>query len=537
MHKTSFRNMAVVLFTAIFFCPPIYAQDLNEIGVTLLRVMTTNVNGSGIRVAQPEAQVSTNPPAFEVDPANVGQPGSLFSYFSSAGSASAYTNSLGTNSWHAEHVGNNFYGIPGGVATNVARVDNYEADYFYNSIIDPTVGTPSNINDSVVNQSFIFNGVTVSQQQQIDSAYDNYAVNFNTLFVSGAGNGGPVNPPSTCYNGISVGVSDGTSSYGPTLDNGRSKPDIIAPGSGVTSFSTPYVAGAAAVLMQAALRGDGGNTNAADMRAVKALLLNGAVKPADWTNSTSAPLDTRYGAGILNVFNSYKELAFGKHAYIVSTSVTSGNPHPPTGASGTEGALSGWDFNSITSTAGSVHFLATDGVNHYYFNVTNGVSNAIFVATATLAWNRPASSSSLVQSSINNLGLFLYNAANSNLVMVSTSMVDNVQHIFVPRLAPGRYDLQVWKAGGSGIVSSSESYGLAWAFTAPVLGLAKSGANANLSWPVYPAGFEVQAATNLSAPSWSANNLPAAVFASGTNTLQIPMTNGAQFFRLREPNF
>ena len=124
----------------------------------------------------------------------------------------------------------------------------------------------------------------------------------------------------------------GNSSVGPTVDNGRAKPDITAPAS-ATSFSTPLVTGAAAVLMQAGLRGDGGgNTNAAaDIRTVKALLLNGAVKPADWTNNPPSPLDPRYGAGMLNVFNSYEQLAGGKHGYIVSTSVSSGRPHPPNG--------------------------------------------------------------------------------------------------------------------------------------------------------------------------------------------------------------
>ena len=153
----------------------------------------------------------------------------------------------------------------------------------------------TNINDPVVNQSFVFfepdgSQATASDQQAIDSAYDNYAAQYNTLFFSGAGNGTParVNPPATCYNGIGVGVSDGSSSVGPTIDNGRGKPDIIAPGD-ATSFSTPHVAGAAAVLLQAALRGDGGSdtNSAADMRTLKALLLNGAVKPADWTNSNT----------------------------------------------------------------------------------------------------------------------------------------------------------------------------------------------------------------------------------------------------------
>jgi len=191
--------------------------------------------------------------------------------------------------------------------------------------------------------------------------------------------------------------------------------------------------------MQAGARGDGGSSTnaAADIRTVKALLLNGAVKPADWTNNAPSPLDTRYGAGVLNIFNSYEQLAGGRHGYIVSTSVSTGGAHPPTGASGMVSTLSGWDFNTNTSSSTS------DGVNHYYFNVTNGVSEAMFTATATLVWNRQRN-----KSGINNLNLFLYNAANSNLVAVSTSAVDNVEHIFVPNLAQGRYDLQVWKAGG-----------------------------------------------------------------------------------------
>lgn len=542
MTKTPFYAM---VHQGILFAFPFFmfisltarAGDLDEVGATLLRATTTNLNGSGIRVAQIEAQVSTNPPTWEVSPTDVGQPMSKFSFFASSGSSNAYPNALGANSWHAEFVASNFYSISFGLATNVVHVDNYEADYFLNSVVNGTV--PSNINDSIANQSFTATGSTVSQQQTFDSAYDNYAVQFKTLFISGAGNGGPIYLPATCYNGIAVGVTEGTSSAGPTLDNGRCKPDIMAPGSSVTSFSTPYVSGAAAVLLQAGLRGDGGSdTNSAgDMRTLKALLLNGAVKPADWTNSTSSPLDLRYGAGILNVFNSYKQFAAGKHGYIVSTSVTSGNPHPPTGATGTENALSAWDFNTNSSTTGNILVAATDGVNHYYFNVTNGMSNAVFIATATLVWNRPSSASSSIHSSINNLGLFLYNTANSNLVMVSTSMVDNVQHIFVPHLAPGRYDLQVWKAGGSSIVSTSESYALAWAFTAPAFDMAENGTNLTLSWPAYPAGFEIQTTPNLITTTWSASPLPAAIFAIGTNTVQIPMTNNAQFFRLYEPNF
>ena len=500
------------------------ASNLDTIGVTLLQTVTTNVNGSGIRVAQAEAGNGTTT-NWQVNPSTVGQPTNLFTYYSSGGSATTFPNALGAESGHADAVAGNFYGVPLGVATNVAHVDNDDASYFYNSIIAATV--PPNINDAVVNQSFTFTGTTVAQQQAIDSNYDDYAAQFKTLFVSGAGNGGPVYPPSTCYNGISVAVNNGSSSIGPTVDNGRAKPDITAPGypAGLTSFSTPYVSGAAAVLMQAGLRSDGGSdtNSAADIRTVKALLLNGAIKPADWTNNASSPLDTRYGAGVLNVFNSYKQLIGGKRGYIVSTSVSIGTPHPPTGATGTVGVLSGWDFNTNSSSATS------DVVKHYYFNVTNGVSNATFTATATLVWNRHRS-----QTSINNLDLFLYNAISSNLVACSTSLVDNVEHIFVPNLAQGRYDLQVWKAGGS-FVSSSETYALAFEFFSMSLDIARSGTNVVLQWPLYPAGFVLESATNLNPPvSWNTNG-PAPVVTNNQNSVVVGVTNTSQFFRLWRP--
>ena len=342
------------------------------------------------------------------------------------------------------------------------------------------------------------------------------------------GNGSPmqVNPPATCYNGIGVGVSDGSSSIGPTIDNGRAKPDIIAPG-GATSFSTPYVAGAAAVLMQAGLRGDGGgDTNsAADIRTVKALLLNGAVKPADWTNSNSSPLDARYGAGILNVLNSYEQLAGGKNSYIVSTSVSTDGAHPPTGATATITNLSGWDFNTNSSST------SHDGVNHYYFNATNNLNGASFIATATLVWNRQKN-----KTNINNLDLFLYNAANSNLVTCSTSLVDNVEHIFLPQLAQGRYDLQVWKAGGIGMVNSTET------LRARVGIFVASTNAATIRWHERSsdvAGLSRRICRGIDDKSFAAGQLEhkqhsrRRFVTNNQNYILLNATNAAQFFRLR----
>jgi len=517
------------------------AEHLDANGVTLLRMVTTNVDGTGIRVAQPEAGA----PYFEVNPASslVQQPAGLFTYITSSGTTNYFPNTLGSESTHADEVASNFYGMPAGVATNIAHVDNYDANYFI-QVFEQIIGSStnytaslpsSNIDDPVVNQSFIFtdasgNSVPTNEQKAIDSTYDNYAAQYNTLFVSGAGNGSPVyvSPPATCYNGLGVGAyltGINYSSIGPTLDNGRAKPDITAPET-LTSFSTPQVAGAAALLMQAGLRGDGGsNTNAAaDIRMVKALLLNGAIKPADWTNNPPSPLDPRYGAGVLDVFNAYEQLAGGQHGYIVSTTVSTGSPHPPTGASGTISALSGWDFNTITSS------VSSDKVYHYYFEVTNDVSGAPFTATATLAWNRQ-----LNKTNINNLDLFLYDAVSSNLIAASTSVVDNVEHLWLPQLPQGRYDLQVLKHGGAGTVSSNETYALAFEFFSTSLSVMQSGTNVLLAWPIYPDGFVVETTTNLAPPIvWNALGATPMV-TNNQNQVILNAANASQFFRLQRP--
>jgi hypothetical protein len=226
----------------------------------------------------------------------------------------------------------------------------------------------------------------------------------------------------------------------------------------------------------------------------------------------------------LDVFNSYEQLTGGKQGYIVSTTVSTNSPHPPTGAGGTIGALSGWDFSTNTSST------TTDGINHYYFDVTNGLNQAAFTATATLVWNRQAN-----QTNINNLDLFLYDAGSSNLVAASTSMVDNVEHLWLPQLPQGRYDLQVLKHGGPNAVSNNETYALAWEFFCMTLNVTQSGTNLVLTWPVYPDGFVVETTTSLAPPIvWSALNAIPTV-TNNQNQVTLNATNASQFFQLQRP--
>src|SRR3989442_1688197 len=275
----------------IAFClAPLLAWPADPVGVIFLRSLDSSLTGSGVSVIQAEAPVSGT--SWEVSPLAVGQPGSLFTWISgTATNAAIFPNSSGTESGHADEVGNDFYGTAAGVAPGVAHIDNYEAGFFYSSRVQSLTA----ISGKIVNQSFIFVGPTTTYDQN----YDNYAARFGTLFVNGAGNSGTVSAPATCYNGLGVAAYGGSSATGPTAD-GRSKPDITAPAS-LTSFSTPLVAGAAVILLQAANRDDGGPSpasRAGDIRTLKALLLNGAEKPADWPHVAPAPLDTRYGAGV-----------------------------------------------------------------------------------------------------------------------------------------------------------------------------------------------------------------------------------------------
>ncbi len=475
-----------------------YAQVFTTIGLTPLRAITTNLDGSGIRVMQVEAQ-QTFPPMgdWEVNPGNyqINLPVGRFTWFTTNASAIAFPNSLGIDSGHADEVGGDFYGLPGGVSTNVSHIDNVEADNFYDARV-PMLQNPD-ATARIVNESFVDPALT--NQVVADKYYDNYAAQFNVLFITGVGDGAAYDgttyplPPSTCYNGIGVSAYYNTNftGIGPTADNGRAKPDITAP-LNPTSYSTPLVSGAAAILTEAGVRGDGGgDTNSAtDARTVKALLLNGAIKPAIWSNPSPSPLDPLFGAGILDVLESYGQLTGGKHGYIAAGTVTNNAPHPPTGATGNISNLVGWDFNTVSSGP------TNDAINHYCFRVTNGAGGSPFSATITLVWNRQYN-----QTSINNLDLFLYDMSNGNLVASSTSRVDNVEHIFLPQLPAGRYDLEVLKHGGS-IVSASETYALAFEFFAAQLTVTPVPGGVLLSWPVYPDAFQLQSCNGPKSP-WS----------------------------------
>lgn len=485
----------------------VMAAGGDVVGLKALWSLNTNLDGSGVKVLQAEASGSASD--WQANPSVAG--GMAFTYRDADGFTNRFPNLLGAESGHADAVAGLYFQMAPG-----ARSDNCEAMYFYSQVS----ALAASFSDPIANQSFTFGSLPASIQSALDLKYDNYASQYNMLFISAANNGGSVCAPATSYNGIAVGAYGGSSSVGPTIDNGRAKPDLTAPAS-ATSFSTPLVTGAAALLRQAALRGDGGSTCAADMRVIKALLLNGAVKPADWTNLAPSPLDVRYGAGVLNVLNSYKQLAGGQCSGVGPVMSATNGAAVVVGGVYPARRLSGWDLSTNSST------LTSNGVMHYCFTITNAASSSPFTATATLVWNRQPS-----MTAINNLDLLLVNADSGALMACSTSHVDNVQHIYVPQLSPGRYDLQVVKHGGA-FVSANETYALAFEFFSMPLNIQPVAGGTLLSWPVYPAGFSVQVTRDLTSPrAWNSLTNLTPTITNGQNYVVWPQDGNLAAFRL-----
>jgi len=524
--KTPFISILLTLFLSTTLL--LTAGDKDTIGLTDLLAREPGVNGTGLRIALVEASTSLTSEKYQPNPASA-DPAITFSFFDSASTyptAGVYNGAKYSS--HANTVANHYFDLNTGVATDVSEIYVFNANNFFNEIIQ----TNTNISAKVINQSFVFSEVNTA----IDQLYDNYAHNYQTLFVNGLNNttSSTVRSPYTSYNCIAVGREDLNHSSGPA-DN-RSKPDIIAPGS-YTSFATPYVSGSAAILIEAALTlehgGIGTANTASDIRTIKALLLNGAVKDSAWSHTDTHPLDTRRGAGLLNINHSHLQLQGGKHSPTASANLApSSDPTPSSSQVGAVASPIGWNFSTITNPR--VQGQYKDRVDNYYFDIPVGIVEDDI--TATLVWHRQAG-----KTTINNLDLILYNANTGSVLEQSISTVDNVEHIHTRNLPAGRYVLQVIKRN-SGRVSTSEDYALA--FNLPIPPNAPSALSATaqpdseivLTWTDNSTdedNFELERST-LSGSAFS--TIATLVGGTISHTDTAPLENTTYYYRVKATN-
>jgi hypothetical protein len=285
--------------------------------------------------------------------------------------------------------------------------------------------------------------------RRVDHAIDNQDV----LVVVGVNNSPGKIPHllASAYNTISVGKPDGKNSDALTAieGEGRCKPEIVAPGN-ATSWSTGTITGVCAALLEFADRlaeEDEKNKNAPRSEVIKAVLLAGADRSSNWEPPEGEPLDRNFGAGMVDIDRSLVMLEAG-HV----------EPNKPTKQ------RYGWSFAPIEP--GKLHtYDFTVDVEQgeagialvWHRRVLGGKVKLVNEETGESRdiWNPGAFLPNL------NLGLFRTDAdGKETMVAASTSKVDNVELIHLPKLVPGKYTIRVVRSMDD--TKMAWDYALAW---------------------------------------------------------------------------
>lgn len=355
------------------------------------------------------------------------------------------------NSSHALDVGRLYFGNTSSMSPGITNVTGFEAVNWINTRLAPGGSdTPLVESFRVSNHSYVARTGDISEADALEfmMRMDFYINQNGTSVVVGADNGGASALPrlfTQGYNTIAVGRSNGSHSFGLTnlYGNGRVKPDLVAP-LGSTSTATAVVSSAAALLHAKA---DNMGSDAADARrpeVIKSLLMSGATKEPSmsWDRTNTRPLDERYGAGQLNIRNSYHTMAGGQF---------NGHLGTPTSQIG----LMGWDHE--TSLSGN------DTAMYYEFAVGNwGVEDI----SVMLNWNiqvidtDPSADVFVPAAGLANLSLTLLDSSDA-VVDFSNSTVDNVEHLSLDFLSSGTYRFRVQNHS-----NFANSFALSWRMTA-----------------------------------------------------------------------
>ncbi len=363
---------------------------------------------------------------------------------------------------HATGVGDTFYGAgspPLSLAKDITVIDVYYAFdwYMFGCLNATTTSAPLTEVRRIENHSWIADG-DATWASDVLRRVDLLADRDGVVVVAAANNGAGAAMPqvlASAYNVLTVGLTDGQSSYGPTtVENpGRVKPDIVAPAN-ETSLGHPdgqFSRGPAASdrgCQQHPIRSPPPPSSARERpcwsrpcfwlalpRRSSPIGARGLPRPVStvrcrWTIVT-VPAS-------LNIDNSHRILTAGRQQPSSSADV----------------GLTGWDYGNITSGS----------TVRYFFQVPAGqyVRSLSILAT----WSRHVkivndkSGFSLVPS-LANIDLRLFQASgytSASQVDQSVSALDNVEHIYQTGLGCGRYVFQLTS-------DQSWPYAIAWDVT------------------------------------------------------------------------
>ena len=468
---------AALLLLAI---APVRADYREDIGYTRLQAElgSSIPDGSGVRVSQIEAPVQVGDDlAWMPNPSHPQFSGKTITDESGA--------TPGVFSSHANGVGGRFYGNTNSIAPGIVNIASYLADHWLGAgLLRTSSGNPGpqaqpdSSSSRIGNHSWIGDGETFNVEilSRLDWLVD------RDEFIHFAGYTGSASRPllSSAYNVITVNRTDaitttGSANAGGIYTSGRTTPDIVTPAPNA-SEATPKTASAAALLisaahdspalstdpMQTSVTNRNGDTifNAERTEVIKAALMAGAVRRTSNTSSidiidyrtdpndrTSNGLDRRFGAGQLNIYNSYQ---------IISAGEQNSNEDAP-GNSGMIGAV-GFDYDPAFGGSGGSNSQAT-----YFFSTSADTVRL----QASLVWNIEIDGGTTFNfdqaATLNDLDLFLFDVTEPSdwvLISSSESISDNTENLWLLLDPEKEYALQV--SPGSGQSAFDWDYALAW---------------------------------------------------------------------------
>jgi len=477
--KVSIQNYLFTVF--LIFSSAIHAADFkHDIGHTRLATeLGANLPvGNSVRVSQTEADVD-------------GVAGSPYVYFPDT-TDTRFTGKTIINvsnlndapSGHATGVGGVFYGT-GSIANGITNIDVYEVNSWLQSdyLKFGSTTKPVSTANRIGNHSWIGNTGNLSYDSDILRRLDWVVETDEFLQFVGTRNSTGLNSNllSGAYNVMAVGRTDGLHGTGSSqIDSdyvsGRTRTEIVAPFT-VTSTATPAVAATAALLIEtsqsnsALSNGSTSNRNgdiiynADRSETIKAALLAGADRftknisttanitdyRVDPVNQSINGLDPRFGAGQVNVYNSYKIIAAGEQ---------------DSNEDGGAGSIGIFGFDYDPSFGGSSN---SNAIASYYFSTDTGA----VILSASLAWNIDIAGGNGTTfdgtATLRDLDLALYDVTDSQTLLISsTSTIDNTENIWLALSAGRSYLLQVTPKAGQG--NFLWDYALAWQLAADLDG-------------------------------------------------------------------
>jgi hypothetical protein len=474
-------QLLIIPVIVLLSCSVLAAADYkDDIGYTRLVAEQGAMlsDGSGIAVTQGEA--GGGPPPVYMPDVAIGE------FAGKAITDKSGSNPANSSSGHATSVGKRFYGSSTSIAPAINTVNIYDAHDWLNSgylWANSSSSQPRSVSDRIANHSWIADSSNKSVDLLVLKRLDWVIENDEFIHAVGLKNVTSTNSPmlGAAFNVIAVGATDGvhgrsTPSLAAPYVSGRTRPELVAPFS-TTSSATPVIAAAAALLVEVGHAASLSSAPATSNRAgttiytaersevIKTVLMAGADRvtnnstnpdsatPRDITdyraalaNQSANGLDVRFGAGQVNIYNSFHILMAGEQ-----NSLEDGG-----GGIGSHG----FDYDPAFGGAGNGRGSNVKGS----YTFSTGTSPVML--TAALGWNVDVANNNngtfLGAATLYDMNLRLFDETDGGHVPVaaSVSAIDNTENIWIELDAGKDYLLEVTPKSGQS--SFNWDYALSW---------------------------------------------------------------------------